>query len=168
MVASYKIRSILSPAQVAVMQEGQPSPTQSFAALRSARSRPARIDMEEEVTQSMRTVERAVENLAALNENCDYFKVMADDLREGLEVEKAERKSAKRLLAELEHDMRAERERAAWAEEHAAKCELTIKNLQRELDAIRMQTERLIGVVADLVPEDRASDISAAFDRLVA
>ena len=172
MVASYKIRTILSPAQLAAAQD-EPSFHQPAVAMRSERARgerprPAPAVMEEDVTESVRTIERAVENLAALTENCEYFKTMADDLRDGLEAEKAERKAAKRHLAELEHEMRTERERMTRAEENAAGCDLTIKNLQRELDAMRAQTERLVGVVGSLIPADRVPDLRDAFDRLVA
>ena len=170
MVASYRIRSILAAGQPAGSEHDDRAhaPRVWGEHARVGRGRPSLAAIEEDVTECVRTVERAVENLAALTENCAYFRDMADDFRDELEAEKAECKAARRQLAELEHDARMERERAERAEDQAADRELAIEDLRREIEAIRAQTVRLVGVVADLIPADEAPDIHEAYDRLVA
>ena len=171
MAASYRIRSILAAGQPAETDGGHRAFDQReawSARARGGRARPTLAAMEEDVTECVRTVERAVANLAALTENCDYFRDMADDFRDELEAEKAEYKAARRQLVELERGVRTERERAERAEDQAVKRELAIEELRRELDAVRAQTLRLVGVVANLIPADEAPDIHEAYDRLVA
>ena len=126
--------------------------------------------LEDHVSRSVRTIERAVENFDALKENCQYFKDVAAEFGQALERERHERKEAHLQLADLEQQLKTERERALRAEERAALSETITRELEHELDTVRSQTERLVETISLLV----SAEINARgeqgddFDRLAA
>ena len=154
MASNYHIRNILAPRQSEddfahqAFSRQNRTTHQGSKSKERGRSHPG--ELGDDVERSVRAVERAVENFGALKENCQYYKDMAEDFRRGLEAEKAERKEADGFLDNLEHEVRVERDRASRAEERAAAAEMTIRDLEYELEAVRTQTERLVETISQL------------------
>ncbi len=151
MSASYQIRSILTQAEDAMAPSTARPRSTAPASTGSERGRARKSSFEDNILNSVRTVERAVENFGALRENCLYFKEMANDLRRDLEEEKAESKAANKHVDELEHHVRSERDRAARLEELLAASEQKLRDLERELESVRGRTEHLVETISRLV-----------------
>ena len=154
MSASYQIRSILNQAEDASASSATRQRGTTSASNGSDRGRSKKPSFEENILNSVRTVERAVENFGTLKENCQYFKEMANGLRRELDEEKAEGKAANKHIDDLEHHVRSERDRAAHLEELLAASELKIRNLEHELESVRNRTEHLVETISRLVSDE--------------
>ena len=110
---------------------------------------------EDNVSRSVRAVERAVENFAALQDNCDYYKEMALELRKAFDDEKEHAKVFAQQLADAEHSARAERDRADRAESRLELSAQATRELERQLATVRGQTDRLVQTIARLMSAEK-------------
>ncbi len=120
---------------------------------------------EDPVTRSIRTVERAVENFAALQENCEYFKGLAIEMRKAFDNEKEHARSYAQKLVEAERAIKADRERADRAEQRLEASAQTIEEMVRQLAVVRAQTDRLVQTISRLMSVEskvRGSEMSLA------
>ncbi len=113
---------------------------------------------EDSVSRSVRAVERAVENFAALQQNCDYYRGLAVELRKAFDDEKDHAKAFAQQLGEAECAHRTDRERAARAESRLEQSAQTIRELERQLATVRAQTDRLVHTIARLMSADKKRD----------
>jgi septal ring factor EnvC (AmiA/AmiB activator) len=107
--------------------------------------------LEDDVTQSIKSIEHVVKNFGSLKENFHFYKDLVGELRGKLEEEKAQREQMQREVAAMERAVQAERERAARAEQHIKASEGVIRDLERELASVQAQTSRLVKAITSLI-----------------
>ena len=130
---------------------------EAIANQRAAETRPA-AGGEDSVSRSVRVVEQTVENLAALQDNCDYYKELAIELRKAFDDEKDHARTFAQQLAETERSLRADRDRAARAEEKLEQSVQANRELERQLATVRSQIDRLVHTIARLMSAEKARD----------
>lgn len=125
--------------------------------------------IEEDVADSIRAIERVVENFGALKENFHFYKDMVVDLKGKLEDEKAQREELHREVAGMDRALKAERERAVRAENTAKASDAAVRDLEHQLGTLQGQTERLVKAISLLVSAEidmRGDDLDGSL-RLV-
>ncbi len=125
--------------------------------------------IEEDVADSIRAIERVVENFGALKENFHFYKDMVVDLKGKLEDEKLQRDELQREVAGMDRALKAERERATRAENTAKASDATVRDLEHQLATLQGQTERLVKAISLLVSAEidmRGDDLDGSL-RLV-
>ena len=108
-------------------------------------------NLEDDVANSIRSIERVVENFGVLKENFHFYKDLVNDLRAKLDDEKAQRDEMNREMAGLERTLKSERERAVRAENSAKASEGVIRDLEHQLTSLQSQTGRLVKAISLLV-----------------
>lgn len=116
--------------------------------------------LEDDVSSSIRAVERVVESFGTMKENFQFYRDMVNELRSKLDEERTQREEIHREFMALERIVKAERERASRAETSAKAAETTIKELEQHLSSVRSQTARLVKSVTMLI----AAEIDARGD----
>ena len=125
--------------------------------------------IEEDVADSIRAIERVVENFGALKENYHFYKDMVVDLKGKLEDEKAQREELHREVTGMDRALKAERERAMRAESSAKASDAAVRDLEHQLATLQAQTERLVKAISLLVSAEvdmRGDDLDGSL-RLV-
>lgn len=116
--------------------------------------------LEEDVTTSIRAIERVVENFGTMRENFQFYRDLVHDLRAKLDEERSQREDLDRELVAMERIVKSERERAVRAEMAAKSADTAIKDLEQQLTSVRSQTARLVKSVTMLI----AAEIDARGD----
>ena len=110
--------------------------------------------LEDDVTQSIRSIEHVAKNFGALKENFHFYKDLVGELRTKLEDEKVQREEIQREVAAMERVVRSERDRASRAEQHVKASETVIRDLEHQLSLLQSQTARLVKAVTLLIATD--------------
>ena len=135
----------------------------------TAREQSAGLKMEDDVADSIRAIERVVENFGALKENFSFYKDLVVDLKGKLEDEQAQREDFHRELLNMERALKSERERAVRAEATAKASDTQARDLEHQLASLQSQTERLVKAISLLVSAEvdmRGDDLDGSL-RLV-
>ena len=110
--------------------------------------------LEEDVTQSIRSIEHVVSNFGALKENFHFYKNLVSELQTKLDEEKAQREEVQREVTAVERMIRTERDRAMKAEQQVKTSENVIRDLEDQLSSLQSQTARLVDAISLLITAD--------------
>ncbi len=112
------------------------------------------LKFEDDVADSIRAIERVVENFGTLKENFHFYKDLVADLKAKLEDEKSQREEIHRELGTMDRALKVERDRAARAESSAKASDAVARDLEHQLASLQSQTERLVKAISLLVSAD--------------
>ena len=110
--------------------------------------------LEDDVTQSIKSIEHVAKNFGALKENFYFYKDLVGELRTKLDEEKVQREEIQREGAAMERMIRSERDRATKAEQHVKASEGVIRDLEHQLSSLQAQTARLVKAITLLISAD--------------
>ena len=110
--------------------------------------------LEDDVTQSIKSIEHVAKNFSAMKENFHFYKDLVVELRTKLDEEKNQREDLQREVAAMERMIRSERERATRAEQHVKTSETVIRDLEHQLSSLQAQTARLVKAITLLISTD--------------
>ena len=110
-------------------------------------------DLEHDVSTSLETINKVTETYGVLLDKLSVYELKVRDLTRKLSEEERTTGDALRAAARAEEMIREAHARAARAEAEADRSAETVRELERQLDALRGQTAKLMNAVDQLFPD---------------